>query len=261
MPNRTFIPLVAHYLLTRRVFRMAFGQERTNQVFRRAGLASTEDYLRLLGLPRWVRSWVDLETRLGHEPGVTKALARIRGEVFIDIGAHIGYYSALLSPNFKTVLAVEPHPSNIESLRRIVAVRRITNVRIIPIAISDREGTDILLAGVFTGAHSFFRSHLTKSDSVTVRVATLDFLIGNPVDLVKMDVEGAEWKVLKGAEKSIRGGKVRRMLIEVHDVERRKEMEHYLRAREYETNWVDPAHIFAQRQSLHLDEASMVMVG
>jgi len=62
---------------------------------------------------------------------------------------------------------------------------------------------------------------------------------------VKVDVEGAEWKVMRGAEVSMKAGRILRWVIEVHEIEATDELEHYLRQRNYETQWLGDRHLFA----------------
>lgn len=66
------------------------------------------------------------------------------------------------------------------------------------------------------------------------------------VDLVKVDVEGAEWLVLEGAEAIM--PRIRRWVIELHEPSRKAELEHRMRQHGYNKNsWLDSAHLASQR--------------
>jgi len=54
-------------------------------------------------------------------------------------------------------------------------------------------------------------------ESVIVSAATYDSQVREMADLVKIDVEGAEFKVLKGAKDALNQGKIRRIIVELHD--------------------------------------------
>jgi FkbM family methyltransferase len=146
-------------------------------------------------LIRWVRSqgvW---------EADVMKLLARTLrpGDTFVDVGAHVGFHSVLagqlVGPTGK-VFAVEPAPWAVELLRANVW-RHGLDVTVLPFAASDAAGT-VRLA--LEGAHRS-GAHLTEAqDAVEVEAAQLDELLPDvAVDVLKVDVEGAEPLVLRGA--------------------------------------------------------------
>ncbi len=240
-----FLLILFPYLLTRRIFGLVFGRSKRNELFQTAGLGSTWDYLRKLGIPSSTGNWIDLKTRFGYEPEVTDFVSRIWGRVFYDIGAGTGHYSVLLSRNFETIVAFEPDLRNFQHIIYAAMVGRLTNIRVSKVAISDFDGTATLRrSGVLW--HSIVRA--TQEDrELLVSTTKLDSIIGQKtIDLVKVDVEGAEWHVLRGAEKSMRAGKIRRILIELHDAGRKDELERYLRQRSYSTVWLDHNHVFGE---------------
>ncbi len=243
------IPLVFPYLVIRRTFRQVFGQRRTNTVFQKARLATTADFLRLVGIPIGIRTWIDVRKRFGFEKEVVAILSRVHGTTFADIGASLGYYSFLLSRNFRTVLAFEPHPENVKAIRDMVRFAGVSNISVYPLAVSDADDEGILYTGSFSATHSLIRGSLTQDKGIRVRIVRLDSVLKQSLDLVKIDVEGAEWNVLRGAEMSIRSNRILRMLIEVHGG-KSKEMDEYLRDRGYSTNWVSETHVYAQRISV-----------
>jgi FkbM family methyltransferase len=126
-------------------------------------------------------------------------LAR-RGDTVWDIGANAGFYtllaSRLVGPG-GAVVALEPLPRNVGYLRRHIAANRCGNVQIIEAAALDDEGHARMAASAPATAR------VTAAGDIVVRMTTLDTLVfrdGLPAPhLIKIDVEGAEAAVLKGA--------------------------------------------------------------
>jgi len=133
-----------------------------------------------------------------------------RGGVVWDIGANIGFYSLIASRCAGTgrVIAFEPLPANLDAIRRNVALNRIENVEIVPVALGDSEGTAELKlhaqqtwAKLDTSADTGFQQELDVAGHVTVALSTIDRQLQSlpAPDLVKIDIEGAEVAALRGA--------------------------------------------------------------
>ena len=125
------------------------------------------------------------------------------GSVFWDVGANVGFYS-LLAAKFVgsgKVFAFEPVPRNLSYLQEHLALNRVTNVEVLAMAVSDRNGTSS-----FEIEETGFMGHLADEGRITVPTATLDTLVEEgkvlPPDLVKMDIEGAEVMALRGASRT-----------------------------------------------------------
>ncbi len=124
---------------------------------------------------------------------------------FLDIGANVGKYSVIIAKQLKDkgfVLCFEPEPKNLIALKRNLLLNKLNNVNIVPIALSDRKGNiDFYLNSENTGGHSLVNKTKNK---ITVKSDKLDNVIKQQnvrnIKLIKIDVEGAEMKVLKGAE-------------------------------------------------------------
>jgi FkbM family methyltransferase len=137
------------------------------------------------------------------EADVMKLLSRALrpGATFVDVGAHVGFHSVLagqlVGPAGK-VYAVEPAPWAVELLRANVW-RHGLDVTVLPFAASDAEGT---LRLALDDTHRS-GAHLTVAqDAVEVQARPLDELLPDAVvDVLKVDVEGAEPLVLRGARK------------------------------------------------------------
>jgi FkbM family methyltransferase len=117
----------------------------------------------------------------------------------LDIGANVGLWSRDLVANFSQVIAFEPVAIFRECLERNVSG---ANFSISPLALGDQvtQATMIITEGN-TG-----HSHLDPASMGTgdVRVVTLDSLKIPNVDYIKIDCEGYEYRVLQGAEQTIR---------------------------------------------------------
>ena len=107
----------------------------------------------------------------------------------IDCGAHRGVVSKLLSQRFANVVAIEPS----DLAERI----QFPNVRVIRAALGRGAGR----VGMADGKHNTGQRHVVEGDEI--EMITLDSLNLAP-DFVKIDVEGMEWHVLKGGERTIR---------------------------------------------------------
>lgn len=128
------------------------------------------------------------------------------GMVVIDIGAHVGYYSLLaarqVGPTGK-VYAFEPEPTNHELLQKNIALNGYHNIVPFKQAVSNLPGTtNLYLTALDNGRHSTYHQKHQEIGSVEVETTTVDALLeseGWPnIDLVKVDVEGAEMHVLEG---------------------------------------------------------------
>ena len=120
-----------------------------------------------------------------------------------DIGAHVGFYTLLASVTLKQrgrVFAFEPSPRNLAFINDHLGLNRCSNVVVCPFAVSDRKGT---LA--FEEGPGSSMGHLGDRGALKVQVVALDDLVDtgtiDPPDLVKIDVEGEELRVLHGAER------------------------------------------------------------
>lgn len=126
-------------------------------------------------------------------------------DVFIDIGANLGYYTCLALQTGKPVIAFEPQQQNLHCLfQNLIANGWENDAEIFPIALSNQPGL-LTLYGASGPSASLIKNWAGYSASFkkTVPVSTLDNVIsGRFFDqrlLIKIDVEGAEFNVLRGA--------------------------------------------------------------
>lgn len=149
------------------------------------------------------------------------------GGVFVDVGANIGFFTLAAAARVGRagrVVALEPHPALAVVLRQNLAMNGLRDVAVLEVAASDRDGTAVLAGfrddGGNTGVSSILRPADPDAPSFPVRCAPLDAVLDGAgidvVDLVKVDVEGAEALVLRGMRDGIRRGRYRRVLVELH---------------------------------------------
>lgn len=164
-----------------------------------------------LDLGDWVARHIYLTG--GFELGCTNLLRAILrpGDAFVDVGANIGYFTLLASVlvgRNGEVIAVEPNPGARARLERNVSLNRLTNVRVVEAALSDRAGELTLHLGPADNSGlSSFRVPRDSARSIAVAVRTLDSLVtldARPRAIVKIDVEGAELQVLRGMRETLR---------------------------------------------------------
>ena len=141
----------------------------------------------------------DFEPAITHE--IKKRLKP--GDIFVDIGANVGFYSLIAAQAACKVYAFEPAPKTRSILERNLRLNGAKNVTAIEVALSDAagEGELFLDAKNNSGAASLRRSP-NSGNSVSITLDTYDHYsavnaLPNPA-LIKIDVEGAEVKVLKG---------------------------------------------------------------
>lgn len=129
------------------------------------------------------------------------------GCCFWDVGANFGLYTVLGGHRLRnsgTVLAIEPDPRNYLRLRANVLLNRLWHVKTLQAALADCEAHDVDFTSCSQGAYSSLKVAEVPGSlhQIRVRQTTLDSLyasLNRPrVDLLKMDVEGAELLVLQG---------------------------------------------------------------
>ena len=118
------------------------------------------------------------------------------GGTFIDVGAHIGSVIAAVqrhSPG-AVIIAVEAIPEKAERLRA-----KFPGVRIECCALAEREGKASFFVDIDRSGYSSLARGVGRQREIEVSLRTLDSLVDGPVDMIKIDVEGAELGVLQGA--------------------------------------------------------------
>jgi FkbM family methyltransferase len=131
---------------------------------------------------------------------------------FIDVGAHIGYYSlkaaTIIGPNGH-ILSIEPNPQTLPKLRGNIEASQADAVSVWPVACAQSESTLQFFAAPEsnTGESSLSKDNASQEGaaavSYSVQARPLDAIVKEAkldrIDVIKIDVEGAEFEVLKGA--------------------------------------------------------------
>lgn len=175
---------------------------------------------RCVKLGHGLRLNIDLSSSIGqaiyfdgsYEPSVTRFLERTlrSGMVAIDGGANVGELSLrmaqLVGPT-GTVIAAEPSPTTFAALSRNIELNRLTNLLGIRAALSRHEGSMqfYLGEGACSLSSSLYSAPEARSQSIETQVTNLDRLAEehklSRIDLIKLDVEGAEIEAIAGADK------------------------------------------------------------
>lgn len=153
------------------------------------------------------------------EPELAELFELEEGMVFLDVGAHIGKYAvraAVKVGDSGRVVAVEPDRDNFQLLVKNIALNGLRNCIPLRIAAYSSEGEITLFKGPSSAEHS--TSEDFGKGSYKVRARVLDNVLKEigvaGLDLIKIDVEGAEIDVLRGLEGTLRKGKAR-LIMEV----------------------------------------------
>lgn len=130
------------------------------------------------------------------------------GMTFLDIGANIGYYTALAAARVGPtgrVISIEPQPEVCRRLRDNVLRNRFTNVEVVEAAAGAANGKVIFhvpVAGWESHGSCRLNGSFKAAGTIEVNSRRVDDILADlnvaAVDLIKADVEGAEWDAFKG---------------------------------------------------------------
>ena len=130
---------------------------------------------------------------------------------FIDVGANVGHHTLFMSGVADGVISFEPFPSSCAELREKLALNHVTNVRVIPVGLGEKDEELPYFAS--TGANSGIGTFLEHGTAAYEQANTLSVRNGDPLfeqlalprmDILKVDVEGFEPQVLRGLQQRIR---------------------------------------------------------
>ncbi len=234
-------------------FKIALGKKRTDMFYTKRGINFKDFLYRAIkflkiGDPLMLEIYVpkhnyniycplnkeDFIVMTRHEDDIIERFLPKQGDIVVDIGAHMGRYTIISSKRVGAngkVVAIEAHPSNFEMLKSNIKLNQLTNVIPLNYAAYSKE-TKINLylpdeESGYTMHHSIMSNYVftkykdkTEDKFVEVSANTLDYLLQlneiTDVNWVKIDVEGAEFEVLKGASNVLSKSKDIALLIEVH---------------------------------------------
>ena len=242
------------YLSLRILLRVALGRRRRDRIFIERGfdfntflykvfkvLGIGNSMLLRINVPKYdykfycrINNREDLVFMTNHEEDIIEHFTPKEGDIVVDIGAHMGRYTIIGSKRVGAqgrVVAIEAHPENFEMLNRNIKLNQLTNVIPLNYAVFSKE-TKIKLylpdkESGYTMHHSIMSNYVftkykdkTEDKFVEVSANTLDYFLQlegiTDVNWIKIDVEGAEFEVLKGAHNVLSNSKNISLLIEVH---------------------------------------------
>lgn len=156
-----------------------------------------------------------------HEDWMEKYLKIREGDVFVDIGAHIGKYSIQAFRNAGRVIAIEADPDNYHRLVMNIELNNAENIDAVNKAAWHREETLNFHVGEFSGQGSLkedLHDRRRYTGTIQVQAEAADTILRDMnvqrVDWVKIDVEGAEYEVLCGLKETI-GANRARIIVEL----------------------------------------------
>lgn len=180
------------------------------------------------------------------------------GDVVFDVGAHVGYFTAIASLRVGPagrVVAFEPRPVNLGLLRRHVQVNDLDNVTVVEAGVGRGSGTARFEEGTGSGT-----GKIADQGELTVRVVRLDDVVGEDglpePDFIKIDVEGGELDVLEGARGLLERARPR-LLVGIHGPGMREKCVALLDELGYEWRALRPADAAGNTDVLALPEGSV----
>ena len=153
-----------------------------------------------------------------------------KSPTIIDCGSNIGLsilYFKMLYPT-SNIIAFEPHDRNFEILTQNISSNKITDVELYKLALSDTKSEDCKFWSDFriggdtlSGTIIEDLSHLDNFSETHVKADKLSHYITEPVDFLKLDIEGAEVNVLRDISSKLH--LVNEIFVEVHSIGSLKE--------------------------------------
>lgn len=147
-----------------------------------------------------------------------------KGQTFVDVGANIGWHSLVaanrVGPSGR-VIAFEPVQRTFAELESNIRLNRLSHVTLNPLALSDSDGTIAIYGnkeGDSGGNTMFGGADRVLLEQIKTRRGddVLSELSVDVIDLLKVDVEGAEMHVLRGLERFFSERRIKAMMLEVN---------------------------------------------
>ena len=228
-------------------FKIALGKKRTDMFYTKRGI-NFKDFLYRsieflkIGDPLMLEIYVpkhnyniycplnkeDFIVMTRHEDDIIERFLPKQGDIVVDIGAHMGRYTIIGAKRVGAqgkVVAIEAHPGNFEMLNRNIKLNQLTNVIPLNYAVYSKETKIKLYLPEVESGYTIYNTIMsnrarTEDKFVEVNANTLDYILQSKgitdVNWIKIDVEGAEFEVLKGAHNVLSNSKDISLLIEVH---------------------------------------------
>jgi len=132
--------------------------------------------------------------------------------IVFDVGANVGHHTLFMAGHADEVVAFEPFPPLLQRIREKIDLNRLTNVRLVPTALGDSDGSLQYFPGRegMSGMGSFVSEEVRRNhdkDPVSLQIRRGDQISSElalpPMDILKIDVEGFEAGVLRGFRERI----------------------------------------------------------
>lgn len=141
-----------------------------------------------------------------------------KGDIVIDIGAHIGYYTLIAASivgKKGKVYAFEPDLKNFSILMQNIKVNKYKNIIPINKAVTEKNTKlNLFINPTNTGDHRIYEPK-DKRKTIEIDAVTLDSMLKNEkIDLIKMDIQGSEILALKGAPYVLANNKALKIITE-----------------------------------------------
>lgn len=161
--------------------------------------------------------------------------SRKKRPFIIDCGSHIGFsilYFKSIYPKAE-ILGFEPNSENFEILQRNLTVNKLKDVKVINAALSNKNGKDLLRISFeekepWTWADTIINNIWGDEDDnkkIEVKTVRLSKYLNKPVDLLKVDIEGSEQKVLEEIKNKLYF--IEQIIMEFHGTPTNKDINNY----------------------------------
>jgi FkbM family methyltransferase len=250
------------YFGVRLSLRLVMGKKLRDKFFVRHGLdfpTFTYKLLKKVGLDKVLLLLIDMPKQgykffcrinrddflfmTNHENEIMEYFVPNDGDTVVDVGAHIGLYTLIAANRVGSsgkVIAIEPDPENFKILKKNVLLNQLSNVEALECAVySTKEKLKLFLPELEEG-RTIFNTVMqdrarTSNNFLEVEANSLDNILQSiniaEVNWIKIDVEGAELEVLKGAANTLALNKNLTLVIEIHGMEIYMQMIEYLKTR------------------------------
>jgi FkbM family methyltransferase len=205
----------------------------------------------------------------GHEDEIEEHFTPKGGDTVVDVGAHAGHYTLISSKRVGAngkIVAIEADPSNFEILNRNIKLNKLTNIIPLNYAAYSKQTKIKLYLPVEESGFSIYNTIMVnrakpEEKFIEVNANTLDNLLQQSgishadINWIKIDVEGAEFEVLKGAHNILSKSKDIALLIEIHGKDNYKPVLEFLNRYSFKIEFErsnekgDWRHIIARRSS------------
>lgn len=238
------------YLSLRVILRLVLGKKRRDTISQKHGIdfetlwskffnfkrMNKDSHLSKFKMPKYNLEFYcrnnkdDFKVMTHHEDVILQRFKPNEGDVVVDVGAHIGLYTIIASKHAKEqgkIVSIEADPDNFEVLSRNISLNGLSNVIALNCAAySKKEKVKLYLSGKEKGftKYNTLMSGRSGSQFVEVEANTVDYLLQSNgikqegVNWIKIDVEGAEYEVLKGSTNILSQSKDISLLVEIHNL-------------------------------------------